>query len=106
MGAIAERGDDKALKLFRDVLLASCSIPGFFSPVAIGVEANGKKSGDARGRHDQAPFFVVPESMLSVTSKSRPPISQLLIVNSKLASEFKMPDRSVIGVLGRSIEWR
>ena len=35
MGAIAERGDEKALKLFRDILLASCSIPGFFSPVAI-----------------------------------------------------------------------
>src|SRR5262249_19526543 len=33
MGAIAERGDDKALKLFRDVLLASASIPGFFPPV-------------------------------------------------------------------------
>ena len=28
MGAIAARGDEKALKLFRDILLASCSIPG------------------------------------------------------------------------------
>ena len=27
MGAIAARGDDKSLELFRDVLLASCSIP-------------------------------------------------------------------------------
>lgn len=106
MGAIAERGDDKALKLFRDVLLASCSIPGFFSPVAIGVEANGKKFQEMHGDGTiTAPFFVVPKSMLSVTSKSRPPISQLyVIVNSKLASEFKMPDRSVIGVLGRSID--
>jgi patatin-like phospholipase len=106
MGAIAERGDDKALKLFRDVLLASCSIPGFFSPVAIGVEANGKKFQEMHGDGTiTAPFFVVPESMLSVTSKSRPPISQLyVIVNSKLSSEFKMPDRSIIGVLGRSID--
>jgi hypothetical protein len=106
MGAIAERGDDKALKLFRDVLLASCSIPGFFSPVAIGVEANGKKFQEMHGDGTiTAPFFVVPESMLSITSKSRPPISQLyVIVNSKLSSEFKMPDRSIIGVLGRSID--
>ncbi len=106
MGAIAERGDDKALKLFRDVLLASCSIPGFFSPVAIDVEANGKQFQEMHGDGTiTAPFFVVPESMLSATSKSRPPISQLyVIVNSKLSSEFKMPDRSVVGVLGRSID--
>src|SRR5262249_54645862 len=38
MGAIAERGDEKSLKLFRDVLLASASIPGFFPPVFIEVE--------------------------------------------------------------------
>ena len=49
MGAIAERGDEKALKLFRDILLASCSIPGFFSPVAIEVEANGKKFQEIHG---------------------------------------------------------
>jgi Predicted esterase of the alpha-beta hydrolase superfamily len=34
MGAIATRGDEAALKLFREVLLASSSIPGFFSPVS------------------------------------------------------------------------
>ena len=78
MGAIAERGDDKALKLFRDVLLASCSIPGFFSPVAIDVEANGKQFQEMHGDGTiTAPFFVVPESMLSavehgVASSDRP----------------------------------
>ena len=52
MGAIAERGDEKALKLFRDILLASCSIPGFFSPVAIEVEVEWQEAaGDARRRH-------------------------------------------------------
>src|SRR5947209_11271729 len=39
MGAIAAKGDEKALKLFREVLLASCAIPGIFSPVGIEVEA-------------------------------------------------------------------
>ena len=75
MGAIAERGDDKALKLFRDVLLASCSIPGFFSPVAIDVEANGKQFQEMHGDGTiTAPFFVVPESMLTPSSTaSRPP---------------------------------
>ena len=43
MGAIASRGDAQALKLFRTVLLASCAIPGFFAPVPIEVEIDGKQ---------------------------------------------------------------
>jgi hypothetical protein len=105
MGAIAARGDERALKLFRDVLLASSSIPGFFSPVAIEVEANGKKFHELHGDGTiTAPFFVVPEAMLSAGNSARPPLSQLyVLVNSKLGPEFKLTDRSVAGVLGRSI---
>ncbi len=106
MGAIAERGDEKALKLFRDILLASCSIPGFFSPVAIEVEANGKKLQEMHGDGTlTAPFFVVPESMIAPGGKTRPPLNQLyILVNSKLVPEFKLPDRSIPAVLGRSID--
>jgi hypothetical protein len=106
MGAIAERGDDKALKLFRDILLASCSIPGFFSPVLIDVEANGKKFQEMHGDGTlTAPFFAVPESALSASSTTRPPLNDLyVIVNSKFASEFKMTDPVIAGVLGRSID--
>src|SRR5215470_1612051 len=105
MGAIAARGDDKALKLFRDVLLASCAIPGFFSPVTIEVEARGKLFEEMHNDGTlTTPFFVVPESMLSAGSGSRPPLSQVyVIVNSKLGSEFKMTDRNLVGVLSRSI---
>ena len=105
MGAIAARGDDRALKLFREILLASSSIPGFFSPVGIAVEANGKTFEEMHSDGTlTAPFFVVPESMFSAGGGSRPPLNQLyVIVNSKLGPEFKMPDRSIPGVLGRSI---
>lgn len=41
MGAIASRGGEPARKLFRDVLVASASIPGVFSPVLIHVENAG-----------------------------------------------------------------
>lgn len=104
MGAIAARGE-QGLKLFRDILLASSSIPGFFSPVPIEVDANGKKFQELHGDGTlTAPFFVLPEAMLSARSTSRPPLSQLyVIVNSKLGPEFKMPDRNIPGVLGRSI---
>jgi hypothetical protein len=104
MGAIAARGD-KGLKLFHDVLLASAAIPGFFSPVGIEVEANGKRVEEMHGDGTiTAPFFVVPDSMLSSASKSRLPFSELyVLVNAKLTPEFAMTDRSVAGVLGRSI---
>jgi hypothetical protein len=105
MGAIAARGDAAALKLFRDILLASSSIPGIFSPVSIDVEANGKKFHELHGDGTlTAPFFVMPEGMLSASSTVRPPITQLyVIVNSKLGPEFKVTDRTMAGVLARSI---
>ena len=43
-----------------------------------------------------APFFVMPESMLSASTGSGSPFSQLyVIVNSKLGPEFSMPDRNI-----------
>ena len=105
MGAIAARGDDKALKLFRDVLLASSSIPGMFQPVMIEVEANGKKFQEMHADGTiTAPFFVMPESMLAAGSAARLPTSQVyVIINSKLESEFSMPERRISLILGRTI---
>ena len=108
MGAIAERGDDKALKLFRDVLLASCSIPGFFSPVAIDVEANGKQS---RRCTATAPSPRRSSSSWSPCSRRRArrasSLGQLyVIVNSKLAPEFRMVDRTIAGLSGAPSTWR
>jgi predicted acylesterase/phospholipase RssA len=42
MGAIASSGTPGALELFRNVMIASISIPGAVSPVMIDVEVNGK----------------------------------------------------------------
>ena len=42
MGAIAQRGGEPARKLFRDVLVASASIPGVFEPVLIRVRQGEK----------------------------------------------------------------
>ncbi|MEA2906916.1 MAG: hypothetical protein QOI12_4303 [Alphaproteobacteria bacterium] len=104
MGAIAERGDDKALKLFREILQASSSIPGFFQPVAIEVEANGRKfqemhlDGTITG-----PFFVAPEAMFGKNGARLPTNQVYVIVNSKLTSDFSMPDRKVSSILARTI---
>ena len=42
MGAIASRGDAESLALYRKVILASASAPGFFPPVKIDVSVNGQ----------------------------------------------------------------
>jgi predicted acylesterase/phospholipase RssA len=105
MGAIALRADDRALKLFRDILLASASIPGVFPPVAIDVEAHGRRfqelhtDGAAGG-----PFFVAPQSWLTDPGHQPLPAKQLfIVVNSKLAPELEVAERSVLSVLSRSI---
>ena len=43
MGKIASSSDPGALELFRNVMTASASIPGVFSPMLIDVEAQGKR---------------------------------------------------------------
>jgi Patatin-like phospholipase len=42
LGLIAQQGGPKSLQLFRDVLIASASIPGIFPPMMIKVEQGGK----------------------------------------------------------------
>ena len=61
LGSIARNGGPNARTLFRDVLVASASVPGMFPPVIIGVREDGAP-------HDEAhvdgaatvPFFVPP----------------------------------------------
>jgi predicted acylesterase/phospholipase RssA len=42
MGAIASKGDPESLVLYRKIILASASAPGFFPPVNIDVSVNGQ----------------------------------------------------------------
>ena len=105
MGAIAAKGDEAALKLFRDILAASTAIPGLFPPVMIDVEANGKKTQEMHADGGlSAQVFVAPESMLNTSSTTKLPATELyLIANNRLTTEFQMTERSLIFVLGHSI---
>jgi len=105
MGAIASKGDEASLKLFRDILAASTAIPGLFPPVMIEVEANGKKTQEMHADGGlSAQLFVAPESMLNTSSPTKIPASALyLIANNRLSPEFQMTERSMIFVLGHSI---
>jgi len=105
MGAIAAKGDEAALKLFRDVLQASTAIPGLFPPALIDVEVNGKKTQEMHADGGlTAQVFVAPETMLNTSSTTKLPATELyLIANNRLSTEFQMTERSLIFVLGHSI---
>lgn len=105
MGAIAAHGGEAALKLFREVLLASASIEGLFQPVYITVEANGRQfqemhaDGGATG-----PLFFGPLPYLMPGSGDRLPATELyVVVNGKMTDEFYMPLRNTPAILGRAI---
>jgi hypothetical protein len=105
LGAIAERGDDKALQLFRAVLLASASIPGVFPPVMIEAQSHGKELQELHNDGTiTAPFFIAPESVLAGTGTVHLPTKQLYVIaNAKLAPQFDVTTAQTTAVLGRSI---
>lgn len=105
MGAIAAHGDDAALKLFRQVLLASASVEGMFPPAYITVEANGRQFQEMHADGGvQGPLFFGPEAYLVPGSPLKLPATDLyVIVNGKLSTEFYMPSRTTAGILGRAI---
>jgi predicted acylesterase/phospholipase RssA len=61
LGAIAMRGGEPARKLFRDVVVASASIPGVFEPVLIHVQQEGKLYDEMHvDGNASASLFIVP----------------------------------------------
>lgn len=106
MGAIASRGDDAALKLFQDVLVASASIPGVFPPTLIEVEGQGRRLSEMHVDGGvTTPFFVAPESLLLWTApkarEARP--GQIhVIVNGKVGGAFGFTKGGTLSIVGRS----
>ena len=106
MGAIAARGDDKALKLFQDVLVASASIPGVFPPTLIEVEGKGRRLSEMHVDGGVTiPFFVAPEALLLWTSPDKGmarPGRIRVIVNGKIGGGFAFTRGGALAIVGRS----
>jgi predicted patatin/cPLA2 family phospholipase len=65
MGEIAQESGDRARELFRDVLVASASVPGVFPPVMIDVEKDGHKFQEMHvDGGASTPFFIAPDIAL------------------------------------------
>jgi predicted acylesterase/phospholipase RssA len=105
LGAIARNGGASARNLFRDVLLASASVPGMFPPVIIQVAEDG-------ATHDQAhvdgaatmPFFVPPALLQAAPSVPR--LNQaavFVIVDGSLSEGARTTRLTARAILSRSI---
>lgn len=105
IGVIASRGDDQAVQLVRKIMVAAISIPGAFPPVLIDVEANGHRTQEMHVDGGTAgQFYIAPDSMLFSTSTAKLPATALyLIANMKLMEDFALTERSLVGILTRTM---
>ncbi|GAB3788889.1 patatin-like phospholipase family protein [Dyella agri] len=105
MGAIAAHGGDAARKLFRDVLVASASVPGMFPPVIIhvsdGVHAYDELHVDGSVT---TPLFITPlvADVVSTSLDQLNGANVYVIVNSQLASPPRESSLETPELLGRS----
>jgi len=109
IGAIASSGHPDALKLIRQVLLASASIPGVFSPVLIEVEVDGHKYDELHvdgGATSQVFLYPIGLDYDQVLEKlgvpGRPEV--YVIRNSRLEPRYEPVRNRLIPIAGRSIE--
>lgn len=108
MGRIADGDSDEALRLFRDVLLASTALPGLFPPVYIKVTSEGQIYEEMHvdgGTTDNA--FLLPSHLdlkkfdkkLQIRKKRR----LFVITNDKTDPSPERVEGTAIEIAGRSI---
>ncbi|QIQ86391.1 patatin-like phospholipase family protein [Erythrobacter sp.] len=106
MGAIAARGTPRGDALFRQVLLASASIPGVFPPVFI--EANDGTRSFEEMHVDGgvvSSFFVLPLELLERRLHSRAGKRNIWILyNGRLQPKFEVVGADALSILQRSID--
>ncbi|WP_425996581.1 patatin-like phospholipase family protein [Caulobacter sp. DWR1-3-2b1] len=107
MGAIAAKGGEASVRLFRDVLIASATVPGLFPPKLFDVEAAGV-------RHQEmhvdggvaAPLFLMPDALLhwrNLGERLRRG-RVYVIVNTVLEPSPRSTPPGVASIMGRSFE--
>jgi hypothetical protein len=112
MGAIATRGGEDAVHLFRDVLVASATLPGLFPPKLFDVEAPDGEGGMTRYQEMHAdggiaaPLFLMPDALLRWRE-----LGQRLrrgrvyvIFNTVLDPSPRTTQTGVTSIMGRSFE--
>jgi hypothetical protein len=106
MGVIAASGRPGALALFRNILVASSSIPGVFPPVLVEVESGGKRFAEMHVDGGvTANVLVVPQSLLlanmpAARTGMRPQI--YVIINDQLTPAFDLVKAATAPIVERA----
>jgi len=110
MGMIANSGSADALDLFRDIMLASSSIPAAFPPVLIEVEANGKLYDEMHvdgGASAQVFYYrnTINGMVLAhpAPTDRAPQISLYIIRNGKIPGDLAQIPRKLSDISHRAI---
>ena len=106
MGQIAAHGGVAARTLFRDVLVASASIPGVFSPVIIPVESQGVRYDEMHvDASATVPFFIAPALayVLPIDPNVLKGSNIYVLVNGQLGVIPETTRVNTISILSRSL---
>jgi predicted acylesterase/phospholipase RssA len=89
LGSIAMNGGPNAKALFRDVLVASASVPGMFPPVIIRVQEDGGDYSEAHVDGTATVPFFVPSALLQIPRDvpHRSPPAVYVIVDGRLSQD-------------------
>lgn len=107
MGAIAARGGRAALKLFRQVLVASASIPGVFPPVLIPVQASHKTFDEMNVDGSASSAFLFAPGIVSILPgkiKALHGANVYLVINGHLRVRNTTTSNRTAAILMRSID--
>jgi predicted acylesterase/phospholipase RssA len=106
MGAIAASENPARYALFRQILLASASIPGFFPPVLIDVDNNGVEFSELHvDGGTTSSILAVPPSVLFSNGNDRSMADGRVTVlyNGDLEPVFRVSEPTVFAILERAL---
>lgn len=107
MGAIAQQGGLPALRLFREVLVASASIPGVFPPVLIPVTANHRVFDEMHVDGSASAAFLFAPGIVSILPQLIKPLEGgtiYLVINGHLRLRPTTTRNRTSAILLRSID--
>ncbi len=105
MGVIATQGGEAARTLFRDVLVASASIPGLFPPALIHVESSGAAYDEMHvDGGTTVPFFFAPEiaEIMPITFDELRGANLYILINGQLTAPQKTTVDKTVSILKQS----
>ncbi len=108
LGEIAASDRPDALALFRDILVASASVPGIYPPVLL--QAHGAKGRGFKEMHvdgsAMAEVFVAPSLLQSLPNRrsaARGAIHLWVVINNTLTPEYSATPVTPLAIAGRSL---